>query len=58
MFVQKIEIMGDSGHAYEITVHPGNVLYCSCPAWQYSHKAPADRRCKHIAFAAKTLVKS
>lgn len=56
--VSKIEVVGDTGNAYEITVHPGNVVYCSCLAWKYSSKPASQRSCKHIAFAVKTLVKA
>lgn len=57
MIVTKVEVQGDTGHKYEITVHPGNVLYCTCPAWKYSSKPAAQRSCKHIVFAATTLSK-
>ena len=55
MIVTKVEDQGDTGHKYEITVHPGNVLYCTCPAWKFSSKPASQRSCKHIVFAATTL---
>ncbi len=27
-------------------------IYCSCPAWKFQHKAPADRTCKHLTAYA------
>ncbi len=55
MFITKLTVQGDSGHAYDITAHDTGVLYCTCPAWKFSKQPVEDRACKHVKFAQATL---
>lgn len=59
MFVTKLEVHGDSDKSYEITVHEGGIVHCSCPAWKWHNgdKPASERTCKHIEFVAKKLAK-
>jgi predicted nucleic acid-binding Zn finger protein len=51
----EIKVPGSNGREYTIKRARNNgSWYCSCPAWKFQHKAPADRTCKHInALAAQ-----
>jgi hypothetical protein len=46
----KIYIAGSKNNTYYTVTVPktrGALPYCSCPAWKYQRKNPAERVCKH-----------
>jgi predicted nucleic acid-binding Zn finger protein len=52
----EIKVPGSNGAEYTIKrARNGASWYCSCPAWKFQHKAPADRSCKHIRALAGQL---
>lgn len=50
MMVSSINIIGDSGTEYKISVDPvTSVAKCSCPAYRF---AQGIKICKHIGYVA------
>lgn len=45
-----------SDKVYVVKRGRNGAWYCSCPAWKYQHKNPAERTCKHINALAESLV--
>lgn len=50
MMLTKLQVLGDSGHAYDVAIDPNTrSVECSCPAFRF---AKGVKMCKHIVFAA------
>lgn len=52
MIISKIEVVGDSGDTFAVTVDPvTKAVRCECPAYRYA-KNKGVALCKHIRFVA------
>jgi uncharacterized Zn finger protein len=49
MFITKIEIAGDSGRRYDVSVGPQGAQ-CTCP--DFEHRGQERGICKHIDYVA------
>ena len=58
MIVSSIEVIGDSGEAYKVSVDPVRaIVTCECPAYRFA-KDKGIALCKHIRFVADIVAGS
>lgn len=56
MKVRALEVEGDSGKTYRVSVDAKQVISCTCPSWKFQKLPIEERVCKHVAFLKSTLL--